>query len=67
MYLVLPQDHKRSHASMRPGMPVGARIFGDLKDEESEVNKILDKERINVLKADLGTKQKSTTLDLTGK
>lgn len=38
--------------------PVGARKFGDLKDEESEVNKILDKERINVLKADLGTKPK---------
>lgn len=38
--------------------PVGARKFGDLKDEESEINKILDKERINVLKADLGTKPK---------
>jgi len=38
--------------------PVGARKFGDLKDEESEVNKILDKERINVLKPDLGTKPK---------
>ncbi|MBU4340695.1 MAG: 4Fe-4S dicluster domain-containing protein [Euryarchaeota archaeon] len=38
--------------------PVGARKFGDLKDEESEVNKILDKERINVLKHDLGTKPK---------
>lgn len=38
--------------------PVGARKFGDLKDPESEINKILDKERINVLKADLGTKPK---------
>ena len=38
--------------------PVGARIFGDLKDTESEINKILDKERINVLKAELGTKPK---------
>jgi Fe-S-cluster-containing dehydrogenase component len=38
--------------------PVGARKFGDLKDEKSEVNKILDTERINVLKADLGTKPK---------
>lgn len=38
--------------------PVGARKFGDLNDEESEVNKILDKERINVLKHDLGTKPK---------
>lgn len=38
--------------------PVEARKFGDLKDPESEINKILDKERINVLKADLGTKPK---------
>ncbi|MCZ7384326.1 MAG: 4Fe-4S dicluster domain-containing protein [Candidatus Methanoperedens sp.] len=38
--------------------PVGARVFGDLKDPESAVNKILDKERINVLKPDLGTKPK---------
>ncbi len=38
--------------------PTGARKFGDLKDLESEINKILDKERINVLKADLGTKPK---------
>jgi len=38
--------------------PVGARKFGDLKDPESEVNKILDKERINVHKPELGTKPK---------
>jgi len=38
--------------------PVGARVFGDMKDPESAVNKILDKERINVLKPDLGTKPK---------
>jgi tetrathionate reductase subunit B len=38
--------------------PVGARIFGDLKDPESEINGILAKERINVLKVDLGTKPK---------
>ncbi len=38
--------------------PVGARKFGDLKDPDSEINKILDKERINVLKPDLGTKPK---------
>lgn len=38
--------------------PVGARKFGDLKDPESEINKILDEERINVLKAELGTKPK---------
>ena len=38
--------------------PVGARIFGDLEDPDSDVNKLLDKERINVLKPDLGTKPK---------
>ena len=38
--------------------PVGARVFGDLRDPESAVNKILDKERINALKPDLGTKPK---------
>jgi len=32
--------------------------IGDLKDPDSEINKILDKERINVLKPDLGTKPK---------
>ncbi len=31
---------------------------GDLKDPESAVSRILDKERINVLKPDLGTKPK---------
>ncbi len=38
--------------------PVGARVFGDLKDPESAINKLLDEERINVLKPDLGTKPK---------
>jgi len=38
--------------------PVGARVFGDLNDPESAVNKVLDIERINVLKPDLGTKPK---------
>lgn len=38
--------------------PVGARIFGDLNDPESIVNKALDEERIDVLKPDLGTKPK---------
>ncbi len=38
--------------------PTGARKFGDLKDPDSIVNKILDEERINVLKLDLGTKPK---------
>jgi Fe-S-cluster-containing dehydrogenase component len=38
--------------------PVGARIFGDLNDPESEVTKILAKERVQVLKPDLGTEPK---------
>ena len=38
--------------------PTGARKFGDLKDENSEVKKIIDEERINLLKPDLGTKPK---------
>ena len=38
--------------------PVGARVFGDLNDPESDVSKILAKERIQVLKPDLGTKPK---------
>lgn len=38
--------------------PTGARKFGDLNDENSEVKKIIDVERINLLKPDLGTKPK---------
>ncbi len=38
--------------------PVGARVIGDLKDEKSIVNKILNKERVGVLKPDLGTEPK---------
>ena len=44
--------------------PVGARKFGDLKDPDSEVNKILDTERINILKPELGTKPKVYYLGL---
>ena len=44
--------------------PVGARKFGDLKDSNSEVNKILDTERINILKPELGTKPKVYYLGL---
>jgi len=36
--------------------PVGARVFGDLRDPESPVRKIIQAERVNVLKPDLGTK-----------
>jgi len=36
--------------------PVGARKFGDLRDPESEVSKIVDNLRLYVLKGDLGTK-----------
>ena len=36
--------------------PVGARKFGDLRDPESEVSKIVEELRLYVLKEDLGTK-----------
>jgi len=36
--------------------PVGARKFGDLRDPESEVSKIIDELRTYVLKEDLGTR-----------
>ena len=35
--------------------PTGARKFGNLKDPESEVRKIIERERVYVLKQDLGT------------
>ena len=38
--------------------PVGARVFGDLKDPQSPVSKLLTAERIDVLKPELGTKPK---------
>ncbi len=36
--------------------PVGARKFGDLRDPDSEVSRILNELRLYVLKGDLGTK-----------
>jgi Fe-S-cluster-containing dehydrogenase component len=38
--------------------PVGARVIGDMKDENSAVNEIIDTERIGVLKPELGTEPK---------
>ncbi len=35
--------------------PTGARKFGDMSDPESEIRRIVDKERVYVLKQDLGT------------
>lgn len=35
--------------------PTGARKFGDLRDEKSEVRKILERERVYVLKQEVGT------------
>lgn len=35
--------------------PTGARKFGNLNDPESEIRKIIERERVYVLKADLGT------------
>ncbi len=36
--------------------PVGARTFGDLRDPDSKVSRILDENRIDVLKPNLGTR-----------
>ena len=36
--------------------PVGARKFGDLRDPESEVSRIVEEHRMYVLKEDLGTR-----------
>lgn len=38
--------------------PVGARVFGDLRDPQSQVRKILAEKRVSVLKPDLGTEPK---------
>ncbi len=38
--------------------PTGARKFGDLKDRNSEIWKIMDVERVSLLKPDLGTRPK---------
>lgn len=35
--------------------PTGTRKFGNLRDPDSEIRKIIDKERVYVLKQDLGT------------
>jgi len=36
--------------------PVGARIFGDLNDQESPINRFLREHRVDVLKPEMGTK-----------
>ena len=38
--------------------PVGARVFGDLRDPGSRVSKVLRERRVYVLKPDLGTEPK---------
>lgn len=44
--------------------PVQARLFGDLRDPESEVSKILAERRIYVLKPEMGTDPQVAYLDL---
>ncbi len=44
--------------------PVGARKFGDLNDPESDVSKLLETARIQVLKPDLGTKPRTKYIGL---
>jgi len=46
--------------------PVGARAFGDLRDPESDVSRVLAEERISVLKPEMGTKPNVSYLDLDG-
>lgn len=46
--------------------PTGARILGDLNDLDSELRKNLRKKRVNVLKAEYGTKPKVYYVGLTG-
>jgi len=38
--------------------PVGARIFGDIRDPESAVSKILREERVGILKPEIGCENK---------
>ena len=38
--------------------PVGARVFGDIRDPESPVSKMLREEAMGILKPDLGTEPK---------
>jgi len=52
--------YHRIQKGMRPACvtvcPVGARKFGNLKDQESEVTKIIEHERVLTLKREQGTK-----------
>ena len=45
---------------------MGARKFGDLRDPESAVSKILAERNVSVLKPEMGTKPKATYIDLDG-
>ena len=46
--------------------PVGARKFGDLRDPESTVSKILAERNTSVLKPEMGTNPRTRYLDLDG-
>ena len=46
--------------------PVGARKFGDLKDPNDEIHRILDEHRISVLKPEEGTKPKVYYIGIDG-
>ncbi len=52
--------YHRIQKGMRPACvtvcPVGSRKFGNLKDHDSDVTKIIEKERVRSLKPELGTK-----------
>jgi Fe-S-cluster-containing dehydrogenase component len=46
--------------------PVGARKFGDLKNPDDEINRILDENRVDVLKPEAGTRPKVFYLGIDG-
>jgi Fe-S-cluster-containing dehydrogenase component len=53
--------HRISHGMMPACVemcPVGARVFGDLRDPDSSVRKLLRDNRVYILKPDLGTEPK---------
>ncbi len=54
--------YHRIHKGLVPACvevcPVGARLFGDLRDPKSQVSKVLKEKRSYVLKPDLGTEPK---------
>ncbi len=51
----LHRSRKGQYPACHDACPTGARKFGDLRDPESEARKILERERVYVLKQEVGT------------